>query len=87
MEFSSIRFLLYFLPVFFLFYAITPKSFKNITLIAGSFIFYALGEPRNLLVLLGSICVNFLIGRGIDAAKEKEKEDPQRAGSGNGCMC
>ena len=82
MEFSSIRFLLYFLPVFFLFYAITPKSFKNITLIAGSFIFYALGEPRNLLVLLGSICVNFLIGRGIDAAKEKEKEGPQRAGSG-----
>ena len=65
MEFSSLNFLLYFLPVFFLVYAITPKQLKNVTLIAGSTVFYALGAPGNTLVLPVSMFVNYWIGRGL----------------------
>lgn len=60
--FSSIEFLLYFLPIFMILFWITPKSLKNVTLLAGSFIFYAIGEPRYLMLLMGSVIVNYFIG-------------------------
>ncbi len=63
MVFSSIEFLLCFLPVFFILYALTPDRYKNITLLAGSLIFYALGEPHYLALLLISITVNHIVGR------------------------
>lgn len=62
MVFSSIEFLLYFLPIFMILYGITPNAYKNITLLAGSIIFYAFGEPRYLLLLVISLVVNYLIG-------------------------
>ena len=81
MEFSSLAFLLYFLPVFFLIYLITPKPLKNVTLIAGSFLFYLQGEWKYALLLPVSMVINFLLGKCLDlrgkaaeGAKKKRKD-------------
>lgn len=42
MIFSSIYFIYYFLIIFLILYFITPKKFKNYTLLLGSFIFLLL---------------------------------------------
>ncbi len=78
LDFSSLNFLLYFLPIFFLFYVLTPSRFKNITLIAGSFVFYMQGEAKYLYVLPVSVLAHFWIAGCIDPFEKKnnrEKED------------
>lgn len=60
--FSSLEFLLYFLPIFFILYGLTPERYRNVILLAGSLLFYSFGEPRYLLLLLISIVVNYFIG-------------------------
>ncbi len=67
MVFSSIEFLLFFLPFFFILYGVTPKRCKNITLLAGSLVFYTLGEARYLPLLLASVVVNYFVGRFLGA--------------------
>ncbi|MCM1569170.1 MAG: MBOAT family protein [Roseburia sp.] len=62
MIFSSVEFLLYFLPVFFVLYGLTPKAYRNLTLLLGSLVFYAFGEQKYLLFLMGSVLVNYLAG-------------------------
>ena len=62
MVFSSIEFILYFLPVFFLIYGMVPKKYKNMVLLAGSLIFYAFGEMEYLPLLLASVVTNFCFG-------------------------
>lgn len=62
MVFSSIEFLLCFLPVFLLLYGITPNRLKNVTLLSGSLVFYALGDPADLIVLMVSVLVNYYLG-------------------------
>ena len=62
MVFSSIEFLLYFLPIFMILYAVTPQAYRNVTLLTGSIIFYALGEPKYLALLVVSVLVNYFVG-------------------------
>lgn len=73
MEFSSLQFLLYFIPVFFLFYAVTPKAFKNVTLIVGSFVFYLQGSLYFFWVLPLSMLVNFWVGIGLESSEGSEE--------------
>ena len=61
--FSSIEFLLIFLPIFLIVYVLTPNPFKNGVLLAGSLLFYALGAPRYLVILMLSVLMNFLFGK------------------------
>lgn len=76
MIFSSVEFLLYFLPLFLLLYALTPKRLKNVTLLSGSLIFYALGEPAYLAVLMLSVLMNYFFGlRMVREAKGEESND------------
>ena len=63
--FSSISFLFYFLPLFFIIYYLIPAWAKNVVLLAGSLFFYAWGEPRWILLLLVSILVTWLLGRAM----------------------
>ena len=63
MLFSSITFLYYFLPFLLLVYFIVPKKYKNITLLIFSLIFYFLGEPKYILVLLSSCIINYIFGK------------------------
>lgn len=62
MAFNSIEFLLIFLPLFLIIYRFTPDRNKNAVLLAGSLIFYALGEPRYLALLVCSVLVNYKFG-------------------------
>jgi alginate O-acetyltransferase complex protein AlgI len=71
MVFSSVTFLFFFLPAFLLCYALLP--FRNITLLVFSTLFYTWGEGIFILVLLFSIAVNYLAGRGIAAHEGKSR--------------
>jgi len=63
MVFSSFEFLFRFLPVFLIIYYITPKKFRNYILFAGSILFYTVGEAEYVLLLLGCVLVNYVLGR------------------------
>lgn len=63
MLFSSVGFLFRFLPVFMLIYLIVPAKYRNIVLLAGSLIFYGVGEPLFVLLLLFSILINYGLSR------------------------
>lgn len=68
MVFSSLEFLCVFLPVVLVLYSIVPGlRVKNALLIIASLAFYAYGEPVYVLLMLGSVLVNYvlalLIGR------------------------
>lgn len=78
MVFSSIEFLLGFLPIFLLIYYLTPVKYKNITLFAGSLFFYAYGEPRFVLLLLVSMIVNY--GAGLVIAPGRQGKEWIRKG-------
>ena len=62
MIFSSIEFLLWFLPVFLIVYGITPSKYRNLTLLVGSIVFYAMGDARALPVLMVSVICNYFLG-------------------------
>lgn len=59
MLFSSVEFLFRFLPVFMIIYMIVPPKYRNITLVVGSLIFYGVGEPYFVLLLIFSVLVNY----------------------------
>ncbi|MFM7005751.1 MAG: MBOAT family O-acyltransferase [Flavobacteriales bacterium] len=61
MVFSSILFLLYFLPVFLLVYVFLPKSAKNWWALIVSVLFYAWGAPNFLYVVLGTSLLDFYL--------------------------
>ena len=63
MLFSSVGFLFRFLPVFMLIYLIVPAKFRNIVLLAGSLVFYGVGEPYFVLLLVFSVLINFGFSR------------------------
>lgn len=62
MLFSSVGFLFRFLPIFMIIYLVFPK-YRNIVLLVGSLIFYGVGEPYFVLLLLLSVLVNYGISR------------------------
>jgi alginate O-acetyltransferase complex protein AlgI len=61
MVFSSIFFLLYFLPVFMLVYVLLPQSWKNYWALLVSILFYAWGAPNFLYVVLGTSLLDFYL--------------------------
>lgn len=73
------EFLLFFLPLFLLVYGLTPQKAKNVTLLSGSLVFYALGAPKYLFLLMVSVLVNYLLGLNLGgSAGSKEKNDKYR---------
>lgn len=74
MVFSSIAFIMHFMPVFFLVYYILPASYKNAWLFLASLGFYyygVRGNPGYLLLMIMSVVVNFVAGKLIEAQKTK----------------
>ena len=59
MVFSGIPFLYFFLPVLLLFYFISPDKIKNPVLLLFSLIFYASGEPKNIIVMLVTVLIAY----------------------------
>ena len=61
MVFSSIIFLLYFLPIFLVLYFIFPTRWKNEVALTGSCFFYAWGAPEFFFVVLTSLILDFYL--------------------------
>ncbi len=59
MVFSSITFLLYFLPAFLALYYIAPVKYRNLVLLLSSIVFYSWGAPRFIFVILATTFVDF----------------------------
>jgi len=72
MLFSSISFLFYFLPIFLIVYFITPKKYRNIPILIFSFLFYFLGEPKYIIVLILSCIINYYLSKLIEKEKNKK---------------
>ena len=66
MVFSSMVFLLRFLPLVLLVYGICPKPARNAVLFLASLIFYAWGEPVYVLLMLFSTAVDYIHGRLVE---------------------
>ena len=62
MVFSSLTFLTCALPIALAVYYILPRRFRNAWLLLFSLVFYAWGEPVYLLLMLGSITLNYGFG-------------------------
>jgi alginate O-acetyltransferase complex protein AlgI len=61
MVFSSILFLLYFLPVFLIVYYLLPYKLRNPWVLTASILFYAWGAPDFIFIVLGSITADFYL--------------------------
>lgn len=66
MIFSSIIFLLHFLPVTLALYYLAPPRLKNTVLFLCSLLFYCWGEVRFFPVMLALILINYLCGLGME---------------------
>ncbi len=70
MVFSSLTFVVVFLPLFFFFYLLVPRSLENLVILVGSLFFYYYGVkdyPHYLLLMLAAVLINYLLARAIDA--------------------
>ena len=72
MLFSSIPFLYYFLPLVLIIYFAAPKSWRNGILLLSSLIFYGWGEPKYLILMVGSIVAFYGFGLAIEHGKRKK---------------
>lgn len=70
MVFSSISFLLYFLPLALLIYYFLGKSWRNAGLLIISILFYAWGAPKFVFLLLLSTYIDFYLVRALSRAPE-----------------
>ena len=73
MIFSSITFLFYFLPVLLIVYYLVPKKAKNIVLLVSSMLFYFVGEPKYIFLMLVSILVTYIFGLLISKYEKHSK--------------
>ncbi len=77
MVFSTTTFILLFLPVVLLVYYFPPirkhRSISNLVLSLASLFFYAWGEPSFVLVMLGSIFVNWALGLLVDKFRNTKR--------------
>ncbi len=62
MVFSSLEFLFVFLPIFLVLYYCISEKYRNGLLFAGSILFYGIGEPTYLFLILYSVLMNYLFG-------------------------
>ncbi len=74
MVFSSLLFLLRFLPLVLLLYYAAPAKFRNFILFIASLFFYAWGEPVYVLLILFSTVVDYTAGRAVHHCRESGKE-------------
>ncbi len=72
MQFDSLTFLYFFLPWALLVYGLTPKAYKNWTLTAITFLFFALAEPKNFFLFIASVLAQFILSEGMRKAKNKK---------------
>jgi len=70
MVFSSIVFLLVFLPIFLLMYHIAGDRYKNYVVVIASILFYSWGSPKFVFVIIASTIIDFYIVRKLYSSIE-----------------
>lgn len=70
MNIYSLSFLFLFLPICVFVYYLVPLKWKRTVLLFASLLFYAMLEPKNLWLLIGSILLDYLVAQEMDACKE-----------------
>lgn len=84
MIFSSLDFLVRFLPIFLIIYYLIPRNItygttlKNFVLLAGSLFFYAYGEPVFVFLMIASIVINYFMAKGLDYYNSKPRGKNKR---------
>ena len=73
MVFSSVFFLIYFLPAFLAIYFITPAKFKNAILLISSIAFYMWGAPKFIFAILATTTVDFYFVALLDRSKTESR--------------
>ena len=74
MLFSSNVYLYFYFPIVLALYYFTPRKFRNVTLFLVSLVFYGWGEPVYVLLMAGTILINYLFGGWIHWEKAKGKK-------------
>ena len=69
MVFSSVEFLLYFLPIFLLVYHFVDTKFKNFIILGASIFFYSWGAPKFTFVILASTIIDFYIVKTLNLSQ------------------
>jgi len=72
MLFSSILFIYYFIPLLLIIYFIVPSKFKNLVLLLFSLLFYFLGEPKYVIILILSCIINYIISKQMEKSKHRK---------------
>lgn len=70
MVFSSITFLVYFLPVFLLLYHLAPHAYKNALILLASIYFYSWGGPKFVFAILGTTFLDFFLVKAMSNQKK-----------------
>ena len=73
MVFSSFSFIFVFLPIVLAIYFLVKDKYKNICICIASLIFYAWGEPKNIILMLLSVLVNYWFAIYIGKQEGKRK--------------
>ncbi len=73
MVFSSSVFLFGFLPILLVSYYFISDKWKNVVLLIASLLFYAWGEPKNIVIMLVSIVVNYVLSILIETKEKYSK--------------
>jgi alginate O-acetyltransferase complex protein AlgI len=76
MLFSEPVFVFLFLPLLLLLYRLAPRPARNTLLLLASLLFYAWGEGVFVLVMLGSIVFNYLMGLLLEAGRPRGLQRP-----------
>lgn len=74
MVFSSITFLMYFLPAFLAVYYVVPREYKNIVILLFSILFYSWGAPKFIFVILGTTLIDFHLVRWMYKTDKTQKK-------------
>lgn len=71
--FTGLEFLFRFFPAFLAVYYITPKKYRNTALLLGSLVFYAMGEPYYVLLLLVMVWLNYFFAKKIYSCRDTRR--------------
>lgn len=72
-SFTGLEFLFRFFPAFLAVYYITPKKYRNTALLLGSIVFYAMGEPYYVLLLLVMVWLNYFFAKKIHSCRNTRR--------------
>lgn len=74
MVFSSLLFLVRFLPIVLILYYISPRKYRNFVLFVSSLFFYAWGEPVYVILMLFSSVFNYYMGTELERLYYDDKK-------------